>query len=341
MRLTSSTALTAALLVLALSGCAGNQAAENALKPDSRLTTTSRPAEAQPTPSPEPKSSPDIAAKPSPIVNPSPTDWQDRDKIPTQIKPYVEDVLAMNLLKPDAQAAERKLADGELSDSKSIDRKPSDLDKLNAPITRREFAKWLLLINNRFYQSRPTKQVRMVPTETSASSPVFGDIPASDPDFIVLQSLAEAGILPSRLSGEDKNEKFRPTDLLTREDLLRWKAPLDIRSTTQSPTPIDSLQKNLPFQDSNKILHPDSLRAVALDLQNGDQSNLRRSFGYTKLLQPQRSVTRAEAAAALWSIGSMPEVFTAKEAVTGKAPEPSPTPSSKPSSKPSPSPIGG
>jgi hypothetical protein len=316
--------LTAALLVLALSGCAGNQAAENALKPDSRLTTQPSPQdstkpEAKPqTPiarSSEPQ--PSQSAKPSPIASP-PTDWQDRDRLPTQIKPYVEELLALNLLSPDP---------------KILDSKPSDFAKLNTPITRREFAKWLLVINNRFYQSRPTKQVRVVgvgQAAVSAEAAAFSDIPSSDPDYTILQSLAEAGILPSRLSGEDKSETFRPSDALTRENLLRWKVPLDIRSPQTTPgTPmtsgrsetIETLQKNIPFQDLNKLNHPDSLRAVALDFQNGDQSNLRRSFGYTKLLQPQRTVTRAEAAAALWSIGTLPEVFTAKDALTGKAPD--------------------
>lgn len=314
--------LVASLFVLALSGCAGNQAAENALKPDSRLretppSTTVTPVVPVEVRSPEPQPSPTQSPKPSPSL--TPTDWQDRDQLPTQLKPYVEDLLALNLLKPDSK----------LADSKS-----ADLAKLNAPITRREFAKWLLTINNRYYQNRPTRQIRIVGV---GNNPAFSDISNADPDFAVLQSLAEAGILPSSLSGEDKSEKFRPMDPLTREDLLRWKVPLDIRSTTENPTPIDKLQKALPFQDSNKISHPDSIQAIALDIQNSDQSNLRRSFGYTKLLQPQRSVTRAEAAAALWSIGSLSEVSTAKETMTGK--EDSTNSSPKPSPKPSP--IGG
>ncbi len=298
---------TASLLVLALSGCAGNQDVENALKPDFRLRETPRSAEVSTAVVRSPEPLPSTAQPSKPSLSPTPTDWQDLDKLPTQLKPYVEDLLALNLLKPDSKTAE----------SKAVDQ-----DKLNAPITRREFAKWLLLINNRYYQARPTRQIRVVGV---GNSPAFSDISSTDSDFTVLQSLAEAGILPSSLSGEDKTEKFRPTDPLTREDLLRWKVPLDIRSGTNTPTPIDTLQKALPFQDRNKVTHPDSIRAVASDLQNGDQSNLRRSFGYTKLLQPQRNVTRSEAAAALWSIGAMPEVLTAKEALTGK---PEPTPSS-------------
>ncbi len=298
------------LLLVTLCACAGNQAAENALKPDSRLTTTqpspqpSPPASTKPSIKPEVKPEPPlvserpevIAQSPEPTPKPetSPTDWQDRDNIPPQLKPSVEDVLALRLLLPDGKNADRKT-----------------VDQLNAPITRREFAKWLLLINNHYYKTRPTRQIRTV-GEQPSNNPAFSDIPPTDPDFPVLQSLAEAGILPSELSGEDKADKFRPTEPLKREDLLRWKVPLDVRSPQASPS-IETLQKTLPFQDLSKVKHPESLRAIALDLQNNDQSNLRRSFGYTQLLQPQRSVTRAEAAAALWSIGSLPDVVTAKQ----------------------------
>ncbi len=326
----SPIAFTAILLTLALSSCAGNQAAENALKPDPRLTTP------QTSPQPEAKPETPIARSPEPTPKPepTPTDWKDRDKLPSQLKPYVEDVLALNLLLPDDKNTDRKT-----------------IDQLNAPITRREFAKWLLLINNHYYKSRLTRQIRIVSgNETAVSAETsgnrssntlaFSDIPSTDPDFIVLQSLAEAGILPSQLSGDDKTEKFRPTDPLKREDLLRWKVPLDIRSP-QTPGSIETLQKTIPFQDSSKINHPDSLRAIALDLQNNDQSNVRRSFGYTKLLQPQRNVTRAEAAAALWSIGTLPEVVTAKEVTTGKTPEPSPSPTPNQNPSPKSSPIGG
>lgn len=308
-----------------LVGCAGNQAAENALKPDARLqparATTDRPATTPSLPNPEtsPSPSPNVTVSPNVTASPSPLSWGDRDKLPAQLKPYVEDVLALNLLNPDGKMAEA--------------------DRLNAPITRREFAKWLLLMNNTFYQSRPSKQIR---TDRPGETPVFQDIPSTDPDFIVLQSLAEAGILPSRLSGEEKADRFRPTDLLKREELIRWKMPLDVRSPQS--TALEPLIKSIPFQDINKITHPESLKAIALDLQNGDQSNLRRALGYTQLFQPQRSVTRAEAAAVLWSIGSGSEVLTAKELLNrpsqlpaSSSPVPSQTPSQTSSPAPSPS----
>ena len=283
-------------LVLLLGGCAGNQDAENALKPDARLSS--------PSPAPSPVPSSNILPTPTPIASPTesptptPIGWQDIDKTPAQLRPYVDDMLALNLVLPDAQMP--------------------DANRLNAPISRREFAKWLLLTNNRLYQSRPTKQIRI---DRPSSTPTFQDIPNSDPDFAILQSLADAGILPSTLSrdtkNEGKNDRFKPSEALTREELLRWKMPLDSRSSQGDVLAIETLRKTLPFQDLSKVIHPETLRLIALDLQNGDRSNLRRSLGYTTLLQPQRSVTRAEAAAVLWSIGAEGAVLTAKDSLKG------------------------
>ncbi len=285
-------------LILVLGGCAGNQDAENALKPDARLNPSPGAVS-----SPAPSSTTSSTPEPIPTATPTatPIGWQDLDKTPAQLRPYVDDMLALNLISPDAQM--------------------SDANNLNAPISRREFAKWLLLTNNRFYKSRPTKQIRI---DRPSSTPTFQDIPSSDPDFATLQSLADAGILPSTLSrdtkNEGKNDRFKPSEALTREELLRWKMPLDSRSLQVDALPIDSLRKALPFQDLSKVIHPETLRLVALDLKNGDRSNLRRSLGYTTLLQPQRSVTRAEAAAVLWSIGAEGGMLTAKDVLNGSSP---------------------
>ena len=286
-------------LVLLLSGCAGNQDAENALKPDARLNSNPG-AVSIPAPSSNPPSTPESSPIVSPIASPTatPIGWQDLDKTPAQLRPYVDDMLALNLISPDAQMA--------------------NANSLNSPISRREFAKWLLLTNNRFYESRPTKQIRI---DRPSSTPTFQDIPSSDPDFAILQSLADAGILPSTLSrdtkNEGKNDRFKPSEALTREELLRWKIPLDSRPSQADVPPIESLRKTLPFQDLSKVIHPETLRLVALDLKNGDRSNLRRSLGYTTLLQPQRSVTRAEAATVLWSIGPEVGMLTAKDVLNG------------------------
>jgi hypothetical protein len=57
---------------------------------------------------------------------------------------------------------------------------------------------------------------------------------------------------------------------------------------------------------------------VLADYQNGDLSNIRRAFGYTTLLQPQKVVTRAEAAATLWFFGSQGDGLSAQDALQAK-----------------------
>jgi hypothetical protein len=71
------------------------------------------------------------------------------------------------------------------------------------------------------------------------------------------------------------------------------------------------------FQDATKI-DPKALRAVLADYQNGEQANLRRMLGYTTLVQPNKPVTRAEAAAALWYFGYQGEGISAEEALQTK-----------------------
>ncbi|MCA1995168.1 MAG: S-layer homology domain-containing protein, partial [Coleofasciculus sp. S288] len=65
----------------------------------------------------------------------------------------------------------------------------------------------------------------------------------------------------------------------------------------------------------------------------GEQSNIRRVFGYTTLFQPKKSVTRAEAASTLWYFGSQGEGLSAREALQLKnqPSQPSATSESSPS----------
>ncbi|MFM7577364.1 MAG: S-layer homology domain-containing protein, partial [Microcystaceae cyanobacterium] len=67
------------------------------------------------------------------------------------------------------------------------------------PITRREFARWLFMANNRFFADLPGKQIRQA---SPSSNPVFTDLPKTDKDFGMIQGLAEAGLIPSPLSND-------------------------------------------------------------------------------------------------------------------------------------------
>jgi hypothetical protein len=115
-----------------------------------------------------------------------------------------------------------------------------------------------------------------------------------------------------------------------------WKVPLDIRQALPAAS-LDAVKQTWGFQDVGKI-DPKALRAVLADFQNGDQSNIRRVFGYTTLFQPKKPVTRAEAAAAIWYLGSQGEGISAKEAqqLKSQPSKPSTTSDPAPSSSPSP-----
>ncbi|MFN9943920.1 MAG: S-layer homology domain-containing protein, partial [bacterium] len=160
-------------------------------------------------------------------------------------------------------------------------------------ITRREFARWLVTANNVMYANNPAKKIRLSSTNTQ---PVFRDVLPKDPDFPTIQGLAEAGLIPSILSGNATEVLFRPDAPLTRENLLMWKVPLDTRQALPNAN-LEAVKQTWGFQDTEKI-DPKALRAILADFQNAEQSNIRRVFGYTTLFQPKKAVTRGEAAAA-------------------------------------------
>ncbi|UZQ55449.1 S-layer homology domain-containing protein [Trichothermofontia sichuanensis B231] len=219
-------------------------------------------------------------------------DFSDLDQVPPSLRPAVTDLAALGVLTPIAPA--------------SATSPPTFAP--NQPLTRRDFARWLVMANNRLFRDRPGKQIRLA---QATDTPVFEDVPARDPDFAAIQGLAEAGILPSRLSGDSTATQFRPDAPLNRETLLRWKVPLDFRRTL-APATVEAVQETWGFQDASRI-SPDALRAVLADYQNGDLANIRRVFGFTTLLQPQQQVTRAEGAAALSYFGFQTEGVSAAD----------------------------
>ncbi len=232
-----------------------------------------------------------------------PTSFSDLDKTPKPLQSYVQDVANLGVLTP--------------ASSKTKGNQPKDSSRFepNKTISRREFARWLVSTNNRLNVDRPAQQIRLA---ESSTQPAFKDVPRSDPDFAVIQGLAEAGIIPSPLSGDSTAVTFRPNAPLTRETLLLWKVPLDTRQALPTAT-IDAIKQTWGFQDAAKI-EPRALRAVLADYQNGDLANIRRVLGYTTLFQPKKPVTRAEAAAALWYFGFQGEGQSAQDALKSATP---------------------
>ncbi len=215
--------------------------------------------------------------------------------VPEDLKPYVEDLMALKFF----SQAEAQLKDDSAS---AVAFEP------NQPITRGQYASWLLTANNLFYSDQPSKKIR--PAGASADS-AFQDVPTSHPYFGAIQGLVEAGLIPSALTGNSTAVNFRPDAPLTRESLVLWKVPLDIRTALPTAS-IDAVKSTWGFQDAAGI-EPLALRAVLADHQLGDFANILRGFGYTTLLQPQKAVTQAEAAATLWRFGGQTEGISAQE----------------------------
>lgn len=268
-----------------LIGCDRN-ALQQAFSVDPKARNLSTP----PSPTVTASSIPEASSFPSPTVASKPT-------ASAALQPYMTDVLQLS----EADAP--------------------DLFKAfspNEPVTRAAFARWLVSVNNRLYRDRPSRQIRTA----EASAPAFQDVLAGSPNFAYIQGLAEAGYIPSALSGDKNQMRFRPSDALTRETLLLWKVPVDRRQILPTVS-TDRVKQLWGFKDAGRIA-ASALPAVAADHQNGDLSNIRRLFGSTLLFQPQKPLTQAEAVAALWFIGVEGEGFSAQDLLRA-GPQVSPT----------------
>jgi len=260
--------------------------------PASPSVTPESPA-ASPSPSPRPAAN-WRPGRPSPTASnlagpsASPQRFADLSQAPADLQPYIADLAELGVLQLTPAAAEFK---------------PNQI------ITRREFARWLMAANNEIFANQPANKIRLA---APSESPTFQDVPSSDPDFAAIQGLASTGIVPSPLSGNSTVVTFRPDAPLTREDLILWKTPLDLRRSLPNAT-LEAVQQTWGFQDAASI-DPRAQRAVLADFQNADLSNIRRAFGYTTLFQPKKPVTRAEAAAVLWFFGTQGNGLSAKEA---------------------------
>ncbi|MFE4108289.1 S-layer homology domain-containing protein [Almyronema epifaneia] len=240
--------------------------------------------------------------------------FSDLDQAPEELQPYLADLAQLGLI--EAAPAESGNAANQFQP--------------NQTITRRTYARWLFNANNQFYSDQTSKKIRR---GVSSAQPAFQDVAVADPDFAAIQGLAEAGLIPSALTGNSTAVNFRPDAPLTREDLILWKVPLDTRQALPNAS-IEAVQEAWGFQDAAKI-EPLALKATLADYQNGEFSNIRRAFGYTTLLLPQKAATRAEAAAVLWRFGNQTEGISAQELASGasatsSAPSTNSTPSDTP-----------
>ncbi|KAJ9679453.1 hypothetical protein PVL29_021398 [Vitis rotundifolia] len=179
------------------------------------------------------------------------------------------------------------------------DVQPSDL------CTRREFARWLVSASSVLSRNTVSKVYPAMYID-NITELAFDDITPEDPDFSSIQGLAEAGLISSKLSRRDllsfSDEEdqspfyFSPDSPLSRQDLVSWKMALEKRQLPET-------EKKVLYQVSGFIdidnINPDAWPALVADASAGEQGIIALAFGYTRLFQPNKPVTKAQAAIAL------------------------------------------
>ncbi|XP_038686280.1 uncharacterized protein LOC119985895 isoform X2 [Tripterygium wilfordii] len=170
--------------------------------------------------------------------------------------------------------------------------------------TRREYARWLVSASNALSRNTMSKVYPAMYIE-NVTELAFDDITPEDPDFTSIQGLAEAGLISSKLSRRDllssssEDESpfyFSPESPLSRQGLVSWKLALENRQLPEADKKI--LYENSGFVDIDKI-NPDAWPALVADLATGEQGIIALAIGCTRLFQPDKPVTKAQAAVAL------------------------------------------
>ncbi|XVF50840.1 hypothetical protein PTKIN_Ptkin04bG0136200 [Pterospermum kingtungense] len=175
------------------------------------------------------------------------------------------------------------------------DAQPSDL------CTRREYARWLVSASSVLSRNTVSKVYPAMYIE-NVTELAFDDVTPEDPDFSSIQGLAEAGLISSKLSNQDLLKDdigpfyFSPESPPSRQDLVSWKMALEKRQLPEADRKI--LYQVSGFIDIDKI-NPDAWPALVADLSTGEQGIIALAFGCTRLFQPNKPVTKAQAAVAL------------------------------------------
>ncbi|KAH9677776.1 GPI-anchored adhesin-like protein [Citrus sinensis] len=146
------------------------------------------------------------------------------------------------------------------------DVKPGDL------CIRREYARWLVSASSTLTRSTMSKVYPAMYIE-NVTDLAFDDITPEDPDFSSIQG-----------------------NPLSRQDLVSWKMALEKRQLPEANKKI--LYQLSGFIDIDKI-NPDAWPALLADLTAGEQGIIALAFGCTRLFQPDKPVTNAQAAVAL------------------------------------------
>lgn len=197
---------------------------------------------------------------------------------------------------PSLSSTEKASADA-FSDIKGVfgEKEIKDLQKLgvfndvtgefspNKPITRAEFVCWLVRANNGM---RPkAEQIRLAENGASSS---FTDLKPEQKYFAFIEGMNQAG-----WSVGYPDKTFKPEKALTREEMIAIKNPID-----HGNGQFEGYETR--WADGTKI--SENFKKYMSDEKFGDK-NWSRTFGQTKNCDPQKTVSRAEAAVCLWQIG--------------------------------------
>lgn len=174
--------------------------------------------------------------------------------------------------------------------------------------TRREYARWLVLVNSRLERNPKNRIVPSIALSGSITN-AFDDVRGEDPDFEYIQALAEAGVVLSKLSCKNLTSdldsskssggvNFFPERLISREDLIGWRAKLEYEVMPGVNEEI--LRNKIGFLDA-RDLKSDVLPGLFMDMLANDKSIMRKVFGQGKRFQPGKPCTKAQAAVALTS----------------------------------------
>ncbi|KAK2971516.1 hypothetical protein RJ640_017885 [Escallonia rubra] len=179
--------------------------------------------------------------------------------------------------------------------------------------TRREYARWLVRANT----LQRNLKYRIFPSVALSGSTIaaFDDVGVEDPDFESIQSVAEAGVILSKLSGKKnfdlddskslEGANFYPERYISRQDLISWKAKLEYEVM---PGVNEEISRNkLGFLDVRDI-SSEALVELFMDMLAGNKSITRKVFGQGKRFQPSKPSTNAQAAVTLTS-GRMTEAI--------------------------------
>lgn len=180
--------------------------------------------------------------------------------------------------------------------------------------TRREYARWLVRMSS-LLERNPKRRILTSTTLSGSETAAYDDVGTDDPDVDSIQALAEAGIIPSKLSGRitgydglkgQERINFSPDRFISRQDLINWKALVEYDF---EPGVVEQMSRTkIDYMDLKEI-SLDSSPGLFIDMLAGQKSITRRVFGQSKRFQSNKPSSKAQAAVALTS-GRMAEAIS-------------------------------